>query len=132
MRDAVQPPPTSRLHGVDEVLLRLHLPRGLLWRGACDTAWVPLLLPPGSLYYVCASQHCPHTTVPAKILEQRVWSQFVRLQRGLTPQAPPAHQADLLCRSLRRVVIGEDSLELQLDCSTRTAPSRPPQGTCLS
>lgn len=116
MRDAVQPPPTtSGLHGVDEVLLRLHLLRGLLWCGECDTAWVPLLLPPASLYYVCANQHCPHTAVPAKVLEQRVWSRFVCLQRGLTQQTPPTQQTDLLCRSLRRVVIGENPLELQLD-----------------
>lgn len=117
MNDAAQPPSNNidGLHGLCEILLRLHLLRGLLWCGSCDTAWVPLLLPPGSLYYVCANQHCPHTAVPAQILEQRVWSRFVRPHEAITQQVSREHRTDMLCGSLRRVVIGNGMRELRLE-----------------
>lgn len=117
MSDVVEPLPnnTNGLHRLSEILLRLHLLRGLLWCGSCDTAWVPLLLPPESLYYVCANQHCPHTAVPAKIMEQRVWSRFVRLQAGIGQQVLRVDRTYLLCGSLRRVVIGKGMLELRLE-----------------
>lgn len=116
MYDGVELRPSTMrgLHGLSEILVRVYLVRGLLWCDSCHTAWLPLLVPPESLYYVCANQDCPHTALPAKVMEQRVWSRFVS-QRASMRQVPYAHRTDVLRDELRRVVIGKDLLDLRLE-----------------
>lgn len=92
---------------LSDILRQRYLLRGLLWCGRCEKPWVPILLPPMARYYVCSNRECPHPAMPAKLMEQRVWSRFLGLQEGALPrQVPRERRHELLRTELTRVVVG--------------------------
>lgn len=95
------------LQTLSEILLCRYAMRELLWCEACDVPWVPILLRPSSRYYACQNKECSHPAMPAKLMDHRVWSRFVRLHGTVAQGVPRERRHDVLRQELRRVVVGE-------------------------
>jgi hypothetical protein len=105
--DKPEPEAIEPLLRLSDILLRKYTLRELLWCGSCDTAWVPVLLQPMSRYYVCTKKACSHPAMPARVMEYRVWSRFIRA-RGTVPQGVPKERRhEVLKQELRRVEVRE-------------------------
>jgi hypothetical protein len=89
------------------MLLRRYLVRELLWCGICDAPWVPILLGPLSRYYACSNEKCLHPAMPAKWVDHRVWSRFVRPDGPLAQGVSREYRPDVLHQQIRRVVVGQ-------------------------
>lgn len=94
------------LRKLSDILLRQYLLRGLLWCQRCDEPWVPILPPSKARYYACSSEECPHPAMSAKLMEQRVWSRFVRLGGTTGCHVTRQRRHELLREELKRVVVG--------------------------
>jgi hypothetical protein len=102
--DEPEPKTGDALGGLSGILLRRYLVRELLWCGVCDVPWVPVLLRPMSRYYVCSKEKCSHPAMPARLMEHRVWSRFVRSRGTLAQGVPRERRHDVLKQELTRVV----------------------------
>ena len=92
---------------LSDILLREYAVRELLWCGACDVPWVPILLRPMSRFYVCSVKACSRPAMPARLVEYRVWSRFVRSHGTIAQGVPKDRRNDVLKQELRRVEIHE-------------------------
>lgn len=97
---------TNHLHALSDILLRQYALRELLWCERCEEPWVPILLPPMARYYACSNKECPHPAMPARLMEQRVWSWFVRFEESGARHVPRERRHELLKEELKRVVVG--------------------------
>ncbi|PZS31703.1 MAG: hypothetical protein DLM59_09425, partial [Pseudonocardiales bacterium] len=102
-----EPGTPEALHRLSDILLREYTVRELLWCASCDAPWVPLLLRPMSRYYVCSKKACSHPAMPARLMEYRVWSRFVRSCGTLAQGVPKERRHDVLRHEIRRVVVGQ-------------------------
>ena len=114
MTNEDEPEATEPLRRLSDILLRPYLVRELLWCGACDVPWVPILFPPMSRYYVCTKKECSRPAMPARLTEHPVWSRFVRTHGTLAQGVPRERRHGVLKYELRRVVV-RDGMVLRLE-----------------
>jgi hypothetical protein len=93
------------LHTLSDMLLRRYLVRDLLWCQACDQPWVPIMLRPLTRYYACLNRGCQQPPMPARLIEQRIWSRFVWLYGATACQVPCERRHEALQQALRRVLV---------------------------
>jgi hypothetical protein len=105
--DVSQLEKTNALHSLSNILLREYTVRELLWCGHCDVPWVPILLRPMSRFYVCSKKACARPAIPARLIEHRVWTRFMRSCGTIARDVPKERRHEVLRQELRRVEVRE-------------------------
>jgi hypothetical protein len=105
--DALAQPPSG--------VLDRYLLRDLMWCALCDRPLVAVLGPADTRHYGCLNERCPRPLLDAEVVEQQVWTRFVRLNDALAHGVRRDARHSMLRQLLKQVTVGDTTVDLAFE-----------------